>query len=85
MAIKPIRNQVLFMPYMGKEVTDGGIFIPDSCRGLSDRGEVKAVGSFVTKVKAGEIAHRVKDWGVELIEGGIKYYIMHEDSLLATD
>lgn len=85
MAIKPIRNQVLFMPYMGKGVTDGGIFIPDSCKTLSNRGEVKATGHLVTKVKAGEVAYRVKDWGVELIENGTKFYLMHEDAILATD
>ncbi len=83
--IKPIRKQVLFQPFPSKEITDGGIFIPDTCKKPSNKGTIKAVGNLVTKVKEGHVGFRVKDWGQEIMEDGILYYIMDEDSVLATD
>ena len=83
--VKPIRKQILFKPFMGEAITAGGLIIPDNCRKLSDRGEIMAIGNMVSKVKVGDIAFRVQAWGLELIEGEEKYYLMDEDAILATD
>lgn len=83
--IKPIRKQILFKPFPSKEVTDGGLFIPDSCKQVSNKGEVTAVGNLVTKVKQGQIGYRVKLWGQEIMEGETLYYIMDEDAILSFD
>jgi len=83
--VKPVRNNVLFMPFASKEITDGGLFIPENCRTISNKGQVKAVGSLVTKVKEGDVVYRVKDWGTQIIENGITYYLMNEGALLAID
>lgn len=73
------------MPFAGKEITDGGLFIPENCRKISNKGKVKAVGNLVTKVKEDEVVYRVKDWGTEVIENGVTYFLMNEDALLAID
>ena len=83
--IQPIRKQILFQPYPNKQVTDGGIFIPDTCQSTNNKGTIKAIGNFVTKLKVGDVGFRTKDWGQAIEENGVLYYIMDEDSILATD
>lgn len=83
--ITPIRKQILFQPFPSKEVTDGGIFIPDTCQKVSNKGTIKAIGNFVTKLKVGQVGFRVKEWGQEIMEDGVLYFIMDEDAVLATD
>jgi len=83
--VKPIKKNVLFMPFAGKEITDGGLFIPENCRSISNKGQIKAVGNEVTKVKVGDIAYRVKDWGTEINENGVDYFLLNEGALLAVD
>lgn len=83
--IKPIRKQILFKPIESKGVTDGGLFIPDSCKKISNKGEITAIGNMVTKLKVGQYGYRVQAWGQEIMEGGTLYYIMDEDAILATD
>ena len=83
--IQPIKKNVLFMPFASKEVSEGGLFIPENCREVSNRGIIKEVGNDVTKVKKDDVAYRVKLWGTEVIENGVTYFLMHEDSLLMVD
>jgi len=83
--IQPIRKQILFKPNPSKEITDGGLFIPDSCKTPSDKGEIKAVGNLVTKLKVGQTGYRVKAWGQEIMEDGVLFFIMDEDAILAID
>lgn len=79
----PVLNNILFRPFEGDAVSESGIIIPDSCRGLSNKGVVVAVGNKVKKVKKGDIGYRVKDWGEEIEVEGIKHYLMNEDAILA--
>lgn len=83
--IQPIRKQILFRPHPSDEISEGGIFVPLSARKPSNKGEITAVGRLVTKCKAGQEAFRVKDWGQEIMENGVLYYLMDEDSILATN
>lgn len=79
----PIRKNILFKPFMGDAVSEGGILVPDAYRKESDRGEIVAVGNLVTKVKAGDVGHRVKAWGTEILIDGTKHYIMDESAIIA--
>jgi co-chaperonin GroES (HSP10) len=83
--MKPILKNILFKPFERKGISEGGILIPDSFITLSNRGTVVEVGSKVTKVKKGQIGHRVGDWGVEVIIEGEKHFLMNEDAILATE
>jgi len=68
---------------MGSEKTEGGLFVPESVRTLSNKGEIVEVGEQVTKVKKGDIGFRVKDWGEEFIINGESHFIMEQDAILA--
>lgn len=81
--MKPINKKILFKPFEGSNVTEGGLIIPDSAKQLSSKGEIVEVGNKVTKVKKGDIAWRVKGWGEEMIIEGEKHYIMEQDAILA--
>lgn len=86
--INPIKNQILFKPFMTNGVTKGGLIVPDSCQKESNKGEIVAVGNGTSKTpmqfKGGEIAIRVKDWGEPIEHNGIRYYIMEQSAILAT-
>ena len=83
--MKVINKKILFKPFKGSETTEGGIFVPDSVRKLSNKGEIVEVGERVTKVKKGDIGWRVKNWGEELIIGGEKHFLMEEGAILALE
>lgn len=83
--MKPNLTNVLFKPFMGSDKTEGGLFIPESVRKLSNKGEIVEVGNRVTKVKKGDIGWRVKDWGEEFIINGEKHYLMDESAILALE
>lgn len=85
--IKPIRNNILFKPFKGDEVTSGGIIIPENVRGESNKGMIVAVGNgtknFPMKLKPNTIGFRVKDWGEPIEENGERYYIMDDKAVIA--
>ena len=83
--VKPIKKQILFQPYPSKAITESGFIIPESCQVANNKGTIKAIGNEVTKVKVGEVAYRTKLWGTEIVENGITYFIMTEDSILMVD
>jgi chaperonin GroES len=80
-----INKKILFRPFKGNETTEGGLFVPESARKLSSKGEIVDIGERVTKVKKGDVAFRVKDWEgeAELIIDGEKHFIMDENAILA--
>jgi len=80
---KPVNKKILFKPFRGDEKTQGGLFVPDSVRKLSNKGEIVEVGDRVTKVSKGDIGFRVQSWGDEIIVNGEKMYIMEEGAILA--
>jgi co-chaperonin GroES (HSP10) len=86
--IKPVRNNVLVKPFLKDETSKGGIIVPDSFRGESEKCLVVAVGEGTKKTpmqfKGGEVVFRVKEWGVPVIENGEQFYIMEQSSILAT-
>jgi chaperonin GroES len=85
--MKPIRNNILFRPFEGDDISEGGIFIPDTARKLSNKGEIVEIGEGTKerpmKFKKGDKAIRVKDWGTEVEKNGIKYFLMEDKAILA--
>lgn len=86
--MQPIRNQILFKPFMVNEKTEGGILVPDSFRTESDKGEIVAVGRGTKKhpmrLKKGQIGFRVHKWGTLIKENGESFYLMEDSAILAT-
>lgn len=87
--MKPIRNQILFKPFLVNEKTEGGLFVPESFRTDSDRGIIVAVGKGTKerpmKLKKGTIAYRVHNWGTLVQEKGENFYLMEDNAILATE
>jgi len=85
--IRPVRNYVLVKCFPGSEYSEGGIIVPDSVRGDSDKVEVVAVGTGTPKkpmkLKKGDIGYRVKSWGQEIEDNGEKYYLMDASAVIA--
>ena len=87
--MQPIRNNVLVKPFASDEVTTGGIYVPESAREVSNKMTVVAVGNGIAKDKMqfslGDVVYRVKGWGLEVIIGGEKHFLMSQKDILAID
>jgi chaperonin GroES len=87
--IRPIKNQILVKLFDGDGVSDGGIFVPNSFKTESNKGEVIAVGSGTKdrkmQFKAGDIVFRVQGHGEPFDIEGQRYYMMDQNTILATD
>ena len=85
--VKPVKNNILFKPFLMEEKTNGGIIVPDSFRGESDRGVILAVGNGSKikpmKLKENTVAFRVSGWGEPVYDNGEKYYLMEDSAILA--
>lgn len=87
--VEPIRNNILFKPFLGDAVSEGGIIVPDNVRGESDKGTIVAVGKG-TKIKSMElkentIGYRVHKWGEPIDENGERFYLMEDAAIIALD
>ena len=86
--MKPIRNQVLVRAFKEDEVSANGIIVPESYRKNGCKVEILEVGNGTAnrpmKLKKGQIAFRVKDWGVPVEENGELLYLMDDKAILAT-
>lgn len=85
----PIRNQILVKPYPSDEISEGGIYVPESARKTSNKVVIVKVGNGTKdkpmKVKPGQTGFRVRDWGLEVMIDGQLHVIMDQDSILATE
>lgn len=86
--IRPVRDNVVVRPVGTQELSEGGIVVPKSFQKPSNKVEVMAVGPGIAgkpmAFSPGQIAFRVKDWGTEIWENGVQYFIMNQEALLAT-
>jgi chaperonin GroES len=86
--MKPIKNQILFKPFLQEEKSQGGIFVPDSFRQESDKGEIVEVGNGTKNhpmyLKKGDIGFRVHKWGTLVEKNGENFYLMEDSAILAT-
>lgn len=87
--IKPVLHNVLVKPFPGSDISEGGLFIPDSVRKPSNRVMIVAVGGGTPKrpmtLKAGSIGYRVKLWGQEIMIEGELHFIMNKEAIIATE
>lgn len=91
MAIRPLGDKIVIRVIEDAEQTSGGIFIPDSAKEKSQRGEVIAVGSGKTndkgekepvEVKVGEIVLFAKYAGTDVKVGNEELKIMSVSDIL---
>jgi co-chaperonin GroES (HSP10) len=85
--MKPVRDNVLVRPCASDETTEGGIFIPESCRKPSNKVMIVEVGGGTSKkpmrLQKGATGFRVKDWGEEIIIDGERHFLMSQDAIIA--
>lgn len=85
--VKPILNNILVKPFLGDEKSLGGIIVPDSFRGESDKVKIMAVGNGTNnkpmKLKEGQIGYRVQSWGTPVEENGELFYLMEDSAIIA--
>jgi chaperonin GroES len=89
--IKPLADRVLVKPLDEKEVSKGGIIIPDTAKEKPQEAEVIALGTgkrddngklIEFTVKAGDKVLISKYGGTEVKVEGESYLIMREDDIL---
>lgn len=83
----PIRNQILTKPFPSDNITEGGLFIPDSVRKPSNKMKVIKVGNGSKKkpmtLKEGQTVYRVDGWGTEVFIDGELHFLMEDNAILA--
>ncbi len=86
--IQPIKNQVLVKIFLEEETSKGGIIVPESFRSESDMGEIVAVGNGTKEMpmqfRGGEIVFRTHEWGEPIEDNGQRFFLMTQDTILAT-
>lgn len=85
--MKPIRNNILVKCFPGSEVSESGIFVPESYRAESNRVSIVAVGPGTKKkpmhLRPGQVGYRVKSWGEPVEHNGELYYLMDSSAIIA--
>ena len=83
MRIKPLADKIFVEFFREKEVTKGGIIIPDKHRERLHEGKVLAIGNKVKDVKIGDIILFDKFVGTEINVEDKQYLIFKEEYILA--
>ena len=83
--IKPIRNKILVEPIM-IDTLDSGIVIPESFKQRGAKARIVAVGNGTKeqpmRIPAGVVCWHVNDAGTEVIDNGVKYYLIDSQDVL---
>lgn len=80
----PIKNNILFKPFPPKDNING-IYVPESCREVRDKGTIEAVGAWVKDLKKGDVVHRVHKWGEKFVIDNETYFLMDAGAILAIE
>ena len=92
MKIQPLADRIVVKVLEAKEVTKGGIVLPDSAKEKPQEAEVVAVGkgkvsnegkAITPEVKAGDRILFGKYSGTEITIDGDEYLILKEEDILA--
>ncbi|MES2382401.1 MAG: co-chaperone GroES family protein [Bacteroidota bacterium] len=87
--MKPILNQIIFKPLPSDELTEGGLFVPENCREINNKGTIVNVGEGTKnkpmRLKEGITVHRVKDWGLGFTINNELYFLMDESAIIAIE
>lgn len=85
--MKPIKNFVLIKPCPSDEVTEGGLFIPESARERSSKADVIAVGNGTAamemEAKPGDRIFHIKGAGTEFIIDGESHFLISQMDILS--
>lgn len=85
--MQPIRNNILVKSCASDSVSAGGIIVPDSYKKDSNKVVVVKVGNGTKEkpmlLSPGQIGHRVKDWGTEILIDGEKHFLMEQEAIIA--
>lgn len=85
--IRPIKNNVVVKPFPSDEKSEGGIFVSEAHRAVSQKVKVIAVGDGTKKLpmnwREGDVAFRVKDSGEEILINGEIHFIVQSGWLIA--
>jgi chaperonin GroES len=91
MTIRPLKDHVVLKRIEEKEVTSGGLYIPQNAKEKPFEGEVIAVGSGRTldngqllplEIKVGDRVLFTKYGGNEVKIDGVEHLIMREEDIL---
>ena len=87
--MQPVRNIILTKPFPPDEISEGGIFVPESARQENNKMRVIAVGNGTKERKMifnpGDVVYRVKDWGTPVDIDGERYYLMDQNGIIAKE
>lgn len=87
--MKPILSQVIFKPFISEEITESGMFVPETAREISNKGAIVAVGTGTKnkpmRLKEGMVVYRTKDWGMGFSFNGEIYFLMDEAAIIAIE
>jgi len=87
--MQTIGNQILFKPLPPDEVTEYGLFVPENARAISDKGTIAQVGAGSKKrpmkLKEGQVAYRVHQWGEPVYVNNELHFIMDEKAIIAVE
>jgi chaperonin GroES len=85
----PIRTQILFKPLPPDEVTEGGLYVPETARKVNNKGTIVKVGGGTANkpmlLKPGQKGIRVQDWGTEVILENELHFLMDMDAILTLE
>ena len=91
MKYRPLHDRVIISPIEGKEISAGGIIIPDTAKEKPQEGKVVAVGTGIVlkdgktvplQVKPGDRVLFSKYAGTEVKFGDETHVVMREDDIL---
>ena len=81
MIFKPLNNNVLVKPVPVEQITASGIFIPDTAKSKSLKGEIISKGNVDDKINVGDIVLYAESSGSEITIDGNVYLVMDEKEL----
>lgn len=87
--VQAIRDKVLIKPFPSENISEGGIWVPDSFAEENNKAWVVSVGNGIAnkpmRFTPGMVVHRVKAWGTPIEIDGIIHYLMEDTALLASE
>lgn len=87
--MNPVGQNVLVRPYPPSDVTQGGLYVPDTVKKPSNKVYIVAVGGGSKqrpmKLKAGQTGYRVKSWGIPVEHKGELHYFMEQNAIIALE
>lgn len=85
--MKPLRDLILIKPCASDNVTEGGLFIPESAKERSCKAEIVKVGrgtkDITMEANVGDIVFHIKGAGEEIIINNEPHYLIRQNDILS--